>query len=73
MRLVLPSTQEVSQMSTPNVLAVSLTALFLLGVILYRLAWAGSSIASASAQGRLPMLPKQFRNWLLGERNKTTA
>ena len=56
-------------MSTPNLLAISLTALCVLGVILYRIAWAGSSVASASAMGRLPMLPKRLRNWLLGEHN----
>ena len=56
-------------MSTPNLLAISLTALCVLGVILYRIAWAGSSVASATAMGRLPMLPKRLRNWLLGEHN----
>jgi hypothetical protein len=60
-------------MTTPNILAISLTALCVLGVILYRLAWAGSSLASAAGQGRLPILPKRLRNWLFGDHNKTTA
>lgn len=60
-------------MSTPNLLAMSLTALCVLGVVLYRIAWAGSSIASATALGRLPKLPKRLRNWLLGEHKKSVA
>jgi hypothetical protein len=60
-------------MTTPNLLAISLTALCVLGVILYRVAWAGSSVASAAAMGRLPNLPKRLRSWLLGEYNKTSA
>ena len=60
-------------MNTPNVLAISLTALCVIGIILYRVAWAGSSVASAAAMGRLPRLPKRLRNWLLGDRDKTTV
>jgi hypothetical protein len=60
-------------MDTPNLLAISLTALCVFGVILYRIAWAGSSVASAAAMGRLPKLPKRLRNWLLGEHDKSTA
>jgi hypothetical protein len=60
-------------MSTPNLLAFSLTAVCVLGVVLYRIAWAGSSVASAAAMGRLPMLNKRLRNWLLGDHDKTTA
>ena len=60
-------------MTTPNILAISLTGLCVAGVILYRLAWAGSSVAAAAGQGRLPILPKRLRNWLWGERNKPTA
>ncbi len=59
-------------MSTPNVLAISLTALCVLGVVLYRLAWAGSSFAAAAGQGRLPILPRRFRNWLFGDHDKST-
>jgi hypothetical protein len=60
-------------MNTPNLLAISLTALCVLGVVIYRVAWAGSSVASAVANGRLPNLPRRLRNWLLGEHNKTTS
>jgi hypothetical protein len=54
-------------MNKPDLLATSLTALCVAGVILYRLAWAGSSLAAAAGQGRLPILPKRLRNWLWGE------
>ncbi len=60
-------------MNTLSLLAISLTALCIVGVILYRLAWAGSSVASAAAMGRLPKLPKRLRNWLLGDHNKATS
>jgi len=60
-------------MSTPDLLAISLTALCVIGVIVCRLAWAGSSVASAAAMGRLPKLPKRIRNWLLGDHRNTTA
>jgi hypothetical protein len=60
-------------MNKPDMLAAALTALCVLGVVLYRFAWAGSSAASAAGQGRLPILPKRLRDWLFGEHHKKAA
>jgi hypothetical protein len=60
-------------MNKPDLLAAALTALCVLGVVLYRFAWAGSDLASAAGQGRLPILPKRLRAWLFGEYHKKAA
>ncbi len=59
-------------MDKSRLIAPAVTALFLAGLVLYRLLWAGSSVASAAALGRLPMLPKSWQRWLLGEPTETT-
>jgi hypothetical protein len=51
-----------------SLIAAAITAVFVLAIILYRLLWAASSTASASALGHLPQLPKSWRRWLLHER-----
>jgi hypothetical protein len=53
-------------MNTPDLLAISLTALC---VIVYRVAWAGSSVA---AMGRAKLVEPR-RNWLLGDHRNTIA
>ena len=51
-----------------NIIALALTSLLVLGLLAYRLLWAGSQLAAADALGRLPgILPKRLRRWLLGE------
>jgi len=51
-------------MSKTELIALALTTLF---VLVVRVLWLGSGTASAAALGRLPMLPKSLRRWLLGE------
>jgi hypothetical protein len=60
-------------MHKPDLLAATLTALFILGLIGYRLLWMASGTASAAALGRFPLLPKHRRRWLFGEPTKRTA
>ena len=56
-----------------DIIAAALTALCVLGFVLYRLIWAGSQVAAAGGLGRLPKLPKSWRRWLFGEHNDTTT
>lgn len=54
-------------MDIPNILAVVLTGftvLFVLGLVLFRLLWAGSSLAGF---GTLPRSLTKLRRWLHGE------
>jgi hypothetical protein len=51
-------------MSKTELIALASTILF---VLVVRVLWLGSGTASAAALGRLPMLPKSLRRWLLGE------
>lgn len=59
-------------MNKSNLIASIVTALFVLGLIAYRLLWAASSVASAAGLGRLSALPKSWRRWLLGEHKDTS-
>jgi hypothetical protein len=60
-------------MNRPTLIASALTILFVLGLVVYRLLWAGSQVASAAGLGRLPKLPKSWRRWLFGEHNNPSA
>jgi hypothetical protein len=57
-------------MHKPDLLAAALTALFVLGLVAYRLLWMASGATSASALGHFPLLPKRWRRWLFGESTK---
>ena len=54
-------------MHTPDILAAALTVLFVLGLVLYRVLWAGSQLAAAAGLGRFPRFPARLRRWLFGE------
>jgi hypothetical protein len=56
-------------MSKADMIALVVAILF---VVLIRILWLGSGTASAAALGRLPMLPKSWRRWLLGEHSSTS-
>ncbi len=56
-------------MNKSALIASALTILFTLGLVVYRLLWAGSQVASAAGLGRLPKLPKSWQHWLFGEHN----
>lgn len=58
-------------MNTPSLIASAITAVFALGLVVYRLLWAASQTAGAAALGRLPKLHKSWRRFLFGERNDT--
>jgi hypothetical protein len=49
-----------------------LTVLFVLGVVAYRLLWAASSVAASAGLGRMSILPKRWRGWLLGEQSNSS-
>jgi hypothetical protein len=52
---------------TSHLLAAVLFSLFVLSLIVFRLAWGASSLASLAALGRIN-LPPRWRHWLLGEK-----
>jgi hypothetical protein len=60
-------------MNKSALIASILTVLFVLGLVVYRLLWAASSVAGAAGLGRLPKLPKSWRCWLFDEHNDTPA
>jgi hypothetical protein len=62
-------------MHKTDVIAAVLTVLFVLGLILFRLLWAGSQLTAAAGLGRFPQFPDGLRRWLFGERdrNRTSA
>jgi|HubBroStandDraft_2_1064218.scaffolds.fasta_scaffold01512_4 hypothetical protein len=55
-------------MDRSALIATSLTVLVVVGLVVYRLLWAASSVAAAAGLGRLSKLPKGVRGWLFGER-----
>lgn len=55
-------------MDKSTLIATSLTVLFVLGLVLYRLLWAASSVAASAGLGRFSKLPKGVRRWLFGDR-----
>jgi hypothetical protein len=60
-------------MSKSDLVALAGTILFVLALLTIRLLWLASGTASAAALGRLPVFPKTWRRWLLGERTGTRA
>jgi len=60
-------------MDKSTLLAASLTVLFVLGLVVYRLLWAASSVAAAAGLGRFSKLPKGVRRWLFGEHNDASC
>ena len=60
-------------MNKSSLLASALTVIFVLGLVAYRLLWAGSQLASGAGLGRFPKFPKTLRRWLFGEPNETST
>ena len=60
-------------MNKSELITSAITILIVAGAVAFRLLWAGSQAASSAALGSLPMLPKSWRRWLLGEHNSTPA
>ena len=61
-------------MHTSNIFAVilsGLTAFFVLGIVLYRLLWAGSSFAQYT--GILPKRLARLQRWLQGEHKSVST
>ena len=56
-----------SVMDKSNLIASALTVLVVLGLVAYRMLWAASQVASSAGLGRISILPKNWRRWLLGE------
>ena len=57
-------------MNKSSLIASTVTILFVLGIVVYRLLWAASQVASSAGLGRLPKLPKSWRRWLFDEHNE---
>jgi len=60
-------------MNKPFLIASALGVLFVLGLVAYRLLWAGSQLAGGVGLGRFPRFPKALRRWLLGEATGTST
>jgi len=60
-------------MHKPELIAAALTILFVLGLVLFRLLWAGSQVAAAAGLGRFPKFPHRLQRWLFGERARTST
>jgi hypothetical protein len=58
-------------MHRPDLVALGITLLIVLAIVAYCLPWVAPSTASGAALGRLPILPKSWHRWLLGERHAT--
>jgi hypothetical protein len=56
-------------MHKSTLIATSLTVLSVLGLVVYRLLWAASSVAAAAGRGGFSKIPKGVRRWLFGEHN----
>jgi hypothetical protein len=54
-------------MEKSTFLATLLTVLLVLGLVVYRLLWAASSVAAAAGRGGFSKLPRGVRRWLFGE------
>jgi hypothetical protein len=54
-------------MNISTLIASLLTIVFVLGLIIFRLLWAASSVTALAGLGRLPRLPKSWRRWLFDE------
>jgi uncharacterized membrane protein YciS (DUF1049 family) len=59
-------------MNKSTLIASLLTVFFVLGLVIFRLLWAASQVASLASLGRLPKLPKSWRRWLFDEHNGTS-
>lgn len=54
-------------MRNSQLIALVITVLFVLGLVAFRLLWAGSQLAAADGLRRFPKFPKRLRRWLFGE------
>jgi hypothetical protein len=54
-------------MNISTLIASLLTIVFVLGLIVFRLLWAASSVTALAGLGRLPKLPKSWRRWVFDE------
>jgi hypothetical protein len=56
-------------MNKSQLIASLLTALLVLGLVVYRLLWAGSQLSAGLGSNRFPnkWVPKKLKRWLLGE------
>jgi hypothetical protein len=59
-------------MDKSTLIATSITVLLILGLVVYRLLWAASSVAASAGLGRFSKLPKGLRRWLFGERHNVS-
>jgi hypothetical protein len=56
-------------MNTSTLIASLLTVGSVLGLVIFRLLWAGPQVAAAA---RLGLLPKSWRRWLFDEHENTS-
>jgi hypothetical protein len=60
-------------MNKSSLIASALTFLFVLGLVLYRLLWAGSQLTAVVGLGRFPKFPETLRRWFFGEHKDMRA
>jgi len=51
-------------------IASVLSAIFVLGLVFFRLLWAASSLVAMAGLGRISKLPKSWQRWLFDERDQ---
>jgi hypothetical protein len=59
-------------MNTSTLTASLQTVVFVLGLVIFRLVWAASSVAALAGLGRLPKLNINLQRWLLDEHADTS-
>jgi hypothetical protein len=59
-------------MDKSTLIASITTVVLVAGLVIVRLLFAGSQMAAGAGLGRGPQLPKSWRRWLFGERNKAS-
>ena len=47
-----------------SLIAFIVTVLFVMGLVAFRLLWAGSQVAATAGLGRLPILPQSWQHWI---------
>ena len=60
-------------MHKSDLIAAALTVLLVLGLVVFRLLWAGSQVAAAAGLHRFPRFPHRLQRWLFGERDRTST
>jgi hypothetical protein len=56
-------------MNLSTSIASFLTVVLVVSLVIFRLLWAGSTVAALAGLGRIPKLPESWCRWFFDERN----